>query len=115
LDYLVIYLKTGIEIMGKSYSIAVPRYQIRGVKGDVFDVFNKKTNAIQAAIEMATDYPGTTFQVVKKVFHKEVLVFSFKVEIQVDFDNLQDMYRSVIEVYQKKLDKTRFWRKPDDE
>lgn len=101
--------------MGKPHSIAVPYYQIRGVKGDVFDVFNKKANAIKAAIEMATDYPGTIFQVVKKVFHKEVLVFSFKIESQLDFEDIQDMYRGMIEVYQKKLDKTRFWRKPDDE
>lgn len=99
--------------MVKPYSIAVPIYQIRSVKGNVFDVFNKKTNAIKTAVKMAAEYPGTTFQVFKKVFHKETLVFSFKIEAQVDFDNLQDMYRGIIETYQKKLTKTRFWRKSD--
>lgn len=99
--------------MSKAYSIAVPRYQIRGIKGDVFDVFNRRTNAIQAAISMAVEYPGATFQVIKQVFHKEKLIFQFKIETQVEFDDIQDMYRSVIETYQKKLNKTRFWRKPD--
>jgi hypothetical protein len=101
--------------MAKAYSIAVPRYRVCGVRGDFFDVFNKKTNAIKAAVKMAVEYPGTTFQVVKKVFQKETVVFSFKIETQTDFDDLQDVYRSVIEVYQKKLAKTRFWRKPDDD
>jgi aspartate/tyrosine/aromatic aminotransferase len=99
--------------MSKSYSIAVPRYQIRGIKGDVFDVFNKRTNAIRAAISMATEYPGATFQVIKQVLHKEKLIFQFKIETQVEFDDIQDMYRGLIEIYQKKLNKTRFWRKPD--
>lgn len=101
--------------MAKAYSIAVPRYQIRGIRGDVFDVFNKKTNAIKAAIQMAIEYPGTAFQVVKRVFKKETVVFSFKIETQTDFYDLQDVYRSIIEVYQKKLAKTRFWRKPDED
>lgn len=97
--------------MAQPYSIAVPRYQIRGLKGEVFDIFNKKVNAIKAAITMATDYPGATFQVVKKVFNKEKVVFSFKIETQMDFNDLQDVYRNIIDVYQKKLDKTKFWRK----
>lgn len=97
----------------KPFTIATPRYRIEGVKGEYFDVFNKRTNAIKAAIKMASDYPGTTFLVVKCVFHKRKVVFNYKVETQFDFDDMQDVYRGIIEVYQKKLDKTRFWRKSD--
>jgi|SRR5579885_1222506 len=97
----------------KPFTIATPRYRIEGEKGEYFDVFNKRTNAIKAAIKMAAEYPGTTFLVVKLVFHKRKVVFRFKVDTQFDFDDLQDVYRGIIEVYQKKLDKTRFWRKSD--
>ena len=93
---------------------ATPRYRIEGVKGEYFDVFGKRANAIKAAIKMATEYPGTTFVVVKKVNLKDKVIFRFKIEAQCEFDDLQDMYRSIIEVYQEKLDKTKYWRKPDD-
>ena len=100
--------------MVKAYSIATPYYQIRGVKGEVFDVFNKKHNAIKKAIGLAVEYPGTDFQVVKKVYHKEAVVFSFKIETKFDFSDLQYVYSSLIKAYQKKLDKTKFWRTADE-
>lgn len=93
---------------------ATPRFRIEGVNGEYFDVFNKRANAIKAAIKMATEYPGTTFVVVKKVNLKDKVIFRFKVEIDFDFDDIQDMYRGIIEAYQGKLDKTKYWRKPDD-
>lgn len=99
--------------MVKPFTIATPRYRIEGVKGEYFDVFNKRANAIKAAIKMASDYPGTTFLVVKIVFQKRKVIFRYQVDTQFDFDDLKDVYRGIIEVYQKKLDKTRFWRKSD--
>ena len=101
--------------MAKAYSIAVPRYHIGGLNGEVFDVFNKKRNAIKAAINMAIEYPGATFRVIKKVFHKETIIFSFKIELDMDFSDLQDIYAEIVKTYQHKLDKTKFWRKTDED
>lgn len=96
----------------KATTAATPRYRIESVKGDYFDVFNKKANAIKAAIEMAVEYPGTTFVVVKKTL-KDKVVFSFKVDADFQFEDMQDVFRGIIETYQKKLDKTKYWRKSD--
>jgi hypothetical protein len=92
---------------------ATPRYRVEGVKGEFFDVFAKKANAIKAAIGMATEYPGTTFLVVRTTTVKKKIVFKFKLEIEYQFDDIQDVYRGIIETYQAKLDKTKYWRKPD--
>lgn len=97
-----------------AFTIATPRYFIESVKGDHFDVFNQRTNAIRCAIKMATEYPGTTFVVVKKANYKRKIIFQFKIDIQMDFDDLTDVYQAVIDSYQKKLDKTKFWRKLDE-
>lgn len=97
----------------KAFTIATPRYAVESVKGDYFDIFSKRVNAIKAAIKMAAAYPGTTFVVVKKVNHKRKIIFQFKVDLQMDFEDLQDVYRSIIDVFQKKLDKTKYWRKSD--
>src|SRR5689334_12032407 len=100
-------------MMKKPSTGATPRYRIEGVKGEFYDVFNKKANAIKAAIALAVEYPGTTFLVRKKSLLKEKIVFSFKVEVNHQFDDLQDVCKGVIEAYQTKLDKTKYWRKPD--
>lgn len=92
---------------------ATPRYRIESVKGQYFDVFAKKANAIKAAIGMAVEYPGTTFLVVKTSMVKKKVVFRFKIENEFQFDDLQDVYRAIIETYQQKLDKTKYWRKSD--
>src|SRR5271157_514615 len=99
--------------MKSPMTAATPRYRIEGVNGEYFDVFNKRANAIKAAIKMATEYPGTTFVVVKKVNLKDKVIFRFEIEIDFQFDDVQDVYRGIIEAYQKKLDKTKYWRKPD--
>ena len=90
-----------------------PRYRIESVKGQFFDVFAKKANAIKAAIAMAVEYPGTTFLVVKTTMLKKKVIFRFKVEAEFQFDDIQDVYSGVIEAYQTKLNKTKYWRKPD--
>jgi hypothetical protein len=98
--------------MPKAMTAGTPRYRVEGVKGEYFDVFNKRKSAIKAAIKLATEYPGTTFLVVKKTL-KDKVIFRFKIEVDFQFDDIQDFYRGVIEAYQKKLDKTKYWRKPD--
>jgi|SRR5579863_5379807 hypothetical protein len=97
--------------MRSPITIMTPRYQIQGVKGDYFDVFSQRKNAIRGAIKLAIEYPGATFLVVKKVNQKDKTIFRFKIEADFDFDDIQEMYRGVIEAYQKKLDKTKYWRK----
>lgn len=95
------------------FTAKTPRYKIESVKGDYFDVFSKRANAIKAAIKMAVEYPGAEFLVVKYVNLKKKIVFRLKIEAEFSFDDIQDVYRSLIEVYQKKLDKTKYWRKSD--
>jgi len=99
--------------MKKASTASTPRYRIEGVKGEYFDVFNKRANAIKAAIAMAAEYPGTTFRVVKTTLLKSKIIFSFKIESDYAFEDLQSMCNGVIEVYQNKLNKTKYWRKPD--
>jgi hypothetical protein len=90
-----------------------PRYRIEGVKGEYFDVFSKKANAIKAAIALAVEHTGTTFLVVRTTLVKKKVVFSFKLEAEYKFDDIQDVYQGIVDVYQKKLNKTKYWRKPD--
>jgi hypothetical protein len=97
----------------KPFTAKTPRYRIEGVKGEFFDVFNQRKNAIRAAVRMAVEYPGATFLVVKKVNLKSKIIFRFMIEADFEFEDVQEMYRGVIEAYQKKLDKTKYWRKSD--
>jgi len=101
--------------MTKQPTFGTPRYRIEGVEGEYFDVFKKRVNAFKRAIKMASEYPGTTFLVVKITGFKKKIIFKFKIENSFEFKDLQDVYRSIIEVYQKKLDKTKYWRKLDGE
>jgi len=98
----------------KAFTLATPRYAVESANGTHCDVFNKRANAIKAAIELAAEYPGTTFQVVKKAMHKRKIIFSFMVSVQMDFDDLQSVYGGIAATFQKKLDKTRYWRKLDE-
>jgi|SRR6185369_1078163 len=97
----------------KNMTGASPRYRVEGVKGEYFDVFSKKANAIKAAIALAVEHTGTTFLVVRTTLLKKKVVFSFKLEAEYQFDDIQDVYQGIVDVYQKKLDKTKYWRKPD--
>jgi translation initiation factor 2 alpha subunit (eIF-2alpha) len=99
--------------MAQSFTIATPRYRVVGVKGEYFDIFNKRANAIKKAIEMAVEYSGTTFLVEKVVLGKSEIIFRYKVDVQFAFDDLQTVCENIIKVYQKKLGKTKFWRKSD--
>lgn len=97
----------------KAFTTAVPRYAVESAKGDYLDIFSQRDHAIKAAIKLATEYPGATFVVVKKVHRKRKIIFSFTLDLKMNFDDVQDVYRGIISVYQKKLNKTRFWRKSD--
>lgn len=97
----------------KAFTIAVPRYALESAKGDHLDIFNKRVNAIKAAIKMASEYPGNTFVVVKKHMHKRKVIFSFKLDVQLNFEDVHSFNQAMIDVFQAKLNKTRFWRKKD--
>lgn len=99
--------------MRKTMTGATSRYRVEGVKGEYYDVFAKKANAIKAAIELATEFPGTTFLVIRYSMVKRKVIFRFKLDIEFAFNDVQDVYRAMIDTYQKKLDKTKYWRKPD--
>lgn len=100
--------------MQKAFTIATPRYYIRGQNGDHFDVFNKRANAIAAAMEFASNFSGVTFLVVKKVFNKEKTIFSIKLDVSSDFNDTQLIYKNMVKVFQSKLNKTKYWRKSDE-
>lgn len=97
--------------MSKPYTIAIPRFFIKGEGGEHYDSFNKKVNAIEKAIELSIEYPGNTFQVVKKVFQKETIVFSYQIKINSNISDLQDIYKIIINIYSKKFNKIKYWRK----
>lgn len=97
--------------MVKPFTLKTPQYHIMGLKGEHFDVFNKRGNAIKEAIKLASEYPGATFLVIKRVHNKDKTIFSFKIDADVNFEDLVDMYDGVLEAFKIKKDKTQFWRK----
>lgn len=99
--------------MRKPFTIAVPRYYIYGINKEFLDIFNKRENAITKAIEFASDFPGATFLVVKKVFYKEETIFTIKLDINVDFADTQTFYQGMLKAYEKKMHKIKYWRKFD--
>jgi len=99
--------------MVKPFTIATPRYHIRNTKGYIFNVFKRKTNAIAAAIEMATEHPGNTFIVSKTVNGKQKNIFTMTIDIQSDLIDFPEIYESIIKIFQKKVARTAFWRKAE--
>lgn len=99
--------------MQKPFTIATPRYYIRGPNGDHFDVFNKRTNAIIAAIALAVDFPGATFIVWKQVFNKDTQIFSINLNMSFSFTDITSIYEGFLSSFKKKNDKTKYWRKFD--
>lgn len=98
--------------MKKLYTtIAVPEYFIRNPKGDHFNFFRRRENAIKAAIKMAFEYPNATFVVIKKVFMKEKQIFSFKFDAEFDFEDFKTVHQSILEMSSSKLEKAHLWRK----
>lgn len=96
--------------MSRPYTTACPRYKVEGLNGEHFDVFNKRENAIKCATKLAVEYPGNTFIVIKNVFRKDKIIFSFKIDCISELRDIQHIYRGLVETYQKKLDKTKLWR-----
>jgi len=100
--------------MRRPLTIKTPRYLIENERGDHFDIFNQRKNAIKKAISLGIEYPGATFLVIKRVNQKNNVIFRFKIDVECSINDIQDMYRGIIDSYQGKLDKTRFWRKADE-
>jgi hypothetical protein len=99
--------------MPPALTAKTPRYRIESVKGELFDTFKQRKNAIRGAVRMAIEYPGATFLVIKMVNLKSKVIFRVKIEVDFEFEDVQDMYSGLIQVYQKKLDKTKYWRKSE--
>jgi hypothetical protein len=98
----------------KAFTIATPRYAVESANGTHLDIFSKRVNAIRAVIRLASEYPGNTFVVIKKVHRKRKTIFSFKIDVSMDFEDARDVYQGVVDIYQKKFNKARFWRKLDE-
>ena len=89
------------------------RYRVEGVNGEFYDVFKTRKRAIRTAIQIATEYPGTTFLVIKRGLTISKTLFRFCLDAEYQFEDLQDVLQSMIDVFQKKLNKTKYWRKSD--
>jgi hypothetical protein len=100
----------------KNYTTnATPRYFIQSEKGDHFNIFKRRENAIKACINLAFEFPGNTFIVVKKVYSKNKNIFSFNLTSQFDLTDIKLVYSGIMEASQSKLEKTRFWRKAEED
>lgn len=99
--------------MAQPLTTDVPTYVIRGVDSLQFDIFYKKQKAIKKAIKMASEYAGVTFQVIERQNWNEKIIFSITLDCNTGFENLPCLYKAMVDVFQEKLNKTKFWRKVD--
>lgn len=99
--------------MVQLFRTSTPQYVVCGTDDQHFDIFNKKRKAIKKALEMAMEYPGTTFQVCEKVNWESKVIFSINIEVKCKFEDVPDYYHNIIDLCRNKLDKMKFWRKPD--
>lgn len=95
------------------FTTDIPTYVIRGESSLQLDVFNKKQKAIKAAIKMASEYSGITFHVIEKQNWSEEVIFSITLNYTTKFENLPLLYKGIVDVFQAKLNKIKFWRKAD--
>lgn len=97
----------------KPYTIAVPRYAVESEAGTHLEIFSQKNNAIKAAIKLANEYRGNTFLVIKKTFHKRKQVFRICLDMEMNFEDVSVAYQALVDAFQDKLSKTKYWRKSD--
>jgi hypothetical protein len=100
--------------MTQPFTTDIPIYVIRGGDSCQFNVFNKRSKAIKNAIKMATQYSGTSFQVIEKRNWEEKVIFSINLDVSHKFEDIQTFYQAMLEIFKSKLSKTRFWRKTDE-
>lgn len=96
--------------MSKSFTLADPRYSVKGPNGEYFSVHKTKYEAIYETIVMSFEYPGTTFVTVKSVNWEDQILFSFQINLKFEFSETRDIYAAFAEYFQKKIFKTKFWR-----
>lgn len=99
--------------MSNPFTIATPQYHVKGIGGELLNVFGKRSNAISAAIDLAVEYPGDNFVVIRRANRKNKIIFSVSIDIKSAFSDIPDVYGKLFSVYQKKLNKTKLWRKTD--
>lgn len=97
--------------MIKQYTtIAIPRYRIEGQNGEFFNVFKKRVNAINYAINIAVEHYGNTFFVKKQVNNKSTIIFKIKIDAEFSINDLKTIYASMISSFQKKQNQIKYWR-----
>lgn len=95
------------------FLITTPRYEIRSPGWEHLEVFDDQKDAYQTALSFALKYPNTDFVVIKKVNWEEVVIFKINCNLSCGLDNIQDFYKSMISMFQSKLDETMMWRRSD--
>ena len=68
--------------MVQPFRTSTPQYVVCGTDDQHFDIFNKKRKAIKKALEMAMEYPGTTFQVCEKINWESKVIFSINIDVK---------------------------------
>lgn len=99
--------------MVQPFRTSTPQYVVCGIDGQYFNIFNKKSKAIKKALEMAMEYSGTTFQVCEKINWESTVIFSINIDVKLKFEDIPDYYDNIIDLCRIKLNKMKFWRKPD--
>lgn len=93
--------------------ITTPRYEIRSPGWEHLDIFDDQKDAYAVAFSFALKYPNTDFMVIKKVNWKEEVIFKINCDLSCGLDNIQEFYKSMINMFQPKLDETIAWRRED--
>ena len=99
--------------MEEALLTSVPNYQVRSANWAHLDVFDNKIDAMKATIELALKFSNTEFFVVQKLNWEESVIFKFKCDMLHDFDDSKEFYKSMISLFQGKLNETIAWRKSD--
>lgn len=96
--------------MSKQRTIEQPIYSVKGKNGENISAHHNKQDAYVNAITLAFEYPDCTFIVVKKANWQEEQLFSFKIDMRLDFSEIKDIFVALLGVIQNKYKKTDFWK-----
>lgn len=99
--------------MEQEFTTQSPRYEIRSPGWEHLEVFDDQKEAYQAIFDLALRYPDTDFLVVKKVNWEEKVIFRLNFNLDCGLDNVQEFYKSMIDLFQAKLIETIAWRRED--
>lgn len=99
--------------MEQVFSTNTPRYEVRCPGWEHLEIFNDQKEAYQAAFNLCLQFPNTDFFVIKKVNWEETVIFKLNINLSCGIDNIQEFYKSMVNLFQNKLVETIAWRRED--